>query len=62
MLRDGAFVNPLRVQLPPAEPIPDAERTAFAAVRQQALALLPPAAAPTQAAALSAPARQGPSR
>lgn len=62
MVRDGAFVNPLRVQLPPAEPIPDAERAAFEAVREQALALLPPAAAPTQAAALSVPAGQGPSR
>lgn len=66
MVRNGAFVNPLRVQLPPAEPIPDDERAAFEAVRQQALALLPaPAAgepavgAAVQAASLPAPATQG---
>jgi murein DD-endopeptidase MepM/ murein hydrolase activator NlpD len=40
MLRDGTFVNPLVVQLPPAAPIPEAERPAFASVRDAALAKL----------------------
>ena len=40
MARNGAWVNPLTVQLPPAEPIPDDERTAFGAARDVALALL----------------------
>ncbi len=51
MLRDGAFVNPLRVQLPPAEPVPAAEREAFEAVARHALALLPAAGAPSTQAA-----------
>jgi murein DD-endopeptidase MepM/ murein hydrolase activator NlpD len=38
MLKDGAFVNPLTLKSPPAEPVPAAERTAFFAVRDQALA------------------------
>lgn len=40
MALGGAFVNPLRVQLPPAEPIPDDERAAFGETRKLALALL----------------------
>jgi murein DD-endopeptidase MepM/ murein hydrolase activator NlpD len=40
MRRDGRFVDPLRIQLPPAEPIPAGERGAFVAARDRALALL----------------------
>jgi len=40
MTRNGAFVNPLRVQVPPADPIPAAERAAFEGVRERALALI----------------------
>jgi murein DD-endopeptidase MepM/ murein hydrolase activator NlpD len=40
MIRNGAFVDPLRVQSPPAEPIPPAERKDFHAVRAERLALL----------------------
>ncbi len=54
MVRNGAFVNPLRVQLPPAEPIPAAEREAFEAAARQALALLPPAGGPPATAARAA--------
>lgn len=38
MLKDGAYINPLKLQSPPAEPVPAAERTAFFAVRDHALA------------------------
>jgi murein DD-endopeptidase MepM/ murein hydrolase activator NlpD len=40
MMRNGAFVNPLRIQVPPADPIPAAERDAFEGVRDVAIALL----------------------
>jgi hypothetical protein len=40
MKRDGRFVDPLRIELPPAEPIPEKERPAFVAVRDRELALL----------------------
>jgi murein DD-endopeptidase MepM/ murein hydrolase activator NlpD len=40
MVRNGAFVDPLRIQSPPAEPIPDGERPAFALVRAERMALL----------------------
>jgi len=40
MTRSGTFVDPLRIRLPPAEPIPPREREAFAAVRTEQLALL----------------------
>jgi murein DD-endopeptidase MepM/ murein hydrolase activator NlpD len=40
MMRNGAFVDPLRVQSPPAEPIPDGERQAFEVVRAERMALL----------------------
>jgi murein DD-endopeptidase MepM/ murein hydrolase activator NlpD len=40
MTRNGAFVNPMRMVAPPAAPIPAGERAAFAAARDQALALL----------------------
>jgi murein DD-endopeptidase MepM/ murein hydrolase activator NlpD len=58
MTRDGSFVDPLRIQSPPAEPIPAAERASFDAVRSESMALLDrPAAtsAPTLAVALPAP-------
>jgi murein DD-endopeptidase MepM/ murein hydrolase activator NlpD len=40
MKRDGRFINPLTLQSPPAEPIPASERAAFAAARDQRMALL----------------------
>ena len=40
MIKTGVFVNPLKIQSPPAEPVPDAERAAFEATREQELALL----------------------
>jgi murein DD-endopeptidase MepM/ murein hydrolase activator NlpD len=40
MLRAGSFVNPLAVQLPPAEPIPEQERPQFLAQGAERLALL----------------------
>ena len=40
MTRNGAFVNPLTAQLPPAEPLRPAERVLFDAGRGEALALL----------------------
>jgi murein DD-endopeptidase MepM/ murein hydrolase activator NlpD len=46
MLRNGAFVDPLKVQLPPAEPLAAAERPAFESARAERLALLPPPARP----------------
>jgi len=42
MTRNGRSVNPLRVQLPPAEPIPTEDRLAFDRVRRARLALLSP--------------------
>ena len=52
MIRNGAFVDPLRIQSPPAEPIPDAERQEFDVVRAERMALLDhsPARALTTAA------------
>jgi murein DD-endopeptidase MepM/ murein hydrolase activator NlpD len=55
MSRNGSWVNPLTVQLPPAEPLAPDERAAFAEVRDRALALLEAAPRPLLAAA--APAR-----
>jgi murein DD-endopeptidase MepM/ murein hydrolase activator NlpD len=40
MKLNGRFVDPLKIQLPPAEPIPDAELDAFDLVRTRRLALL----------------------
>jgi len=40
MRQNGRYVDPFKVQLPPAEPIPDAERAAFVAERDRHLALL----------------------
>ncbi len=46
MLRDGSFVNPLRIQTPPAEPVSAEEAPAFADARTRALALLAAVPAP----------------
>lgn len=40
MRRDGRFVDPLRIELPPAEPVPQGERDAFLAARRRGAALL----------------------
>jgi murein DD-endopeptidase MepM/ murein hydrolase activator NlpD len=40
MIRNGAFVNPLRIQVPPADPVPAAERADFEETRDRDLALL----------------------
>jgi len=40
MFRNGGYANPMRVQLPPAEPIPDDEREAFESVRAAAMRVL----------------------
>jgi murein DD-endopeptidase MepM/ murein hydrolase activator NlpD len=45
MIKSGVFVNPLKVQSPPAEPITADEKSAFEAVRATQLALLAPAPA-----------------
>jgi murein DD-endopeptidase MepM/ murein hydrolase activator NlpD len=42
MVRNGVFVDPLRVQSPPADPIPAEERAAFEQARSERLTLLPP--------------------
>ena len=52
MLRSGAFVNPLTVLSPPAEPVPAAEQAAFADARDRRLALLDPASSRPVAASL----------
>ena len=60
MVKSGVFVNPLKVQSPPAEPLSADEENAFKAVRDQQLALLGPAPAPAGVAVAdvrSAPAR-----
>ena len=45
MVQNGRFVNPFRVQTPPAEPLEASERPAFEAARSSSLALLGPASA-----------------
>jgi murein DD-endopeptidase MepM/ murein hydrolase activator NlpD len=40
MIKSGVYLNPLKIQSPPAEPVPAAERAAFEAVREEALSLL----------------------
>src|SRR5262249_21192743 len=45
MIKSGAFVNPLRVQSPPADPIAADEQDEFQAARDHQLALLGPAPA-----------------
>ena len=54
MVRNGAFVNPLRIQSPPAEPIADEEDAAFQAARTRGLALLDHVAVPAQSVRLQA--------
>jgi murein DD-endopeptidase MepM/ murein hydrolase activator NlpD len=49
MTRDGRFVDPLRLDAPPAEPLPESERPAFLATLREGLALLG-GAAPVRAA------------
>jgi murein DD-endopeptidase MepM/ murein hydrolase activator NlpD len=56
MRRDGRFVDPLKIQLPPAEPIPSAEREAFLAARDRSLAWL---AGSTEAPRLASSAPAG---
>jgi murein DD-endopeptidase MepM/ murein hydrolase activator NlpD len=56
MTRNGTFLNPLTVELPPAEPVGDEERPAFETARDQRLALLDQASATLNAAATEAPA------
>jgi murein DD-endopeptidase MepM/ murein hydrolase activator NlpD len=59
MVQNGRFVNPFRVQTPPAEPLEASERPAFEAARTTALALLGPAPQPAMLASatvLAAPA------
>jgi murein DD-endopeptidase MepM/ murein hydrolase activator NlpD len=40
MTRNGQFVDPLRIQSPPAEPVAAADRPAFEAKRAERLALI----------------------
>ena len=47
MTKDGSFVDPLRLQSPPAEPLLDEERPAFAREQSRLLALLPDGRGPT---------------
>lgn len=49
-IKNGAFVNPLTIQPPPADPIPASARAAFEATRDRELALLE-ATSPPQVAA-----------
>ena len=44
MSRNGQFVDPLRQELPPAEPVPAGERAAFDEALRRAAALLAPGA------------------
>lgn len=55
MLRNGAFVDPLRVKSPPAEPIPAEERAAFEQVRGERLTLLSANPAPAPRTASTTP-------
>jgi murein DD-endopeptidase MepM/ murein hydrolase activator NlpD len=61
MSRNGVFVNPLKVQSPPAEPIPASEQQAFASARRERLALLAPVLDTAQVAEAppAAPATSG---
>jgi murein DD-endopeptidase MepM/ murein hydrolase activator NlpD len=57
MTLNGTFLNPLTVDLPPAEPIGDDERAAFASVRDERLGWLEQASASARSAqAVAAPA------
>ncbi len=58
MLRDGSFVNPLRIQTPPAEPLSAEEAPAFAETRARALALLAAVPTPSAVRLAAAPPRR----
>ena len=53
MIKSGVFLNPLKIQSPPAEPGPAAERAAIEATRERELALLA-AALPSEVRTASA--------
>jgi murein DD-endopeptidase MepM/ murein hydrolase activator NlpD len=55
MTRNGTYLNPLTVDLPPAEPLGDDERPAFEAVRDHGLALLQQGPGVVHAAVAAAP-------
>src|SRR5262249_23627471 len=55
MTRNGVFVNPLTIQLPPAEPVPEDERPAFDEARDVELAMLDAVPTPAPLAAEAAP-------
>jgi len=55
MTRNGAFLNPLTVDLPPAEPVSDEDWPAFASARQERLALLEDSPEAVRAAAAAPP-------
>ncbi len=54
MIRDGQFVNPLKIQAPPKGPVAAADRTEFARVQAERLALLPQPATPAAQALAAA--------
>jgi murein DD-endopeptidase MepM/ murein hydrolase activator NlpD len=56
LARNGAFVNPLTAQLPPAEPLAPEERVVFEAARDAQLVHLGPAPRPATRAADAGPA------
>jgi len=56
-IRSGAFVNPLTIQPPPAEPVSASARAAFEEVRDRELNLLEPHAAPAAPIVAAAGAR-----
>jgi len=58
-IRAGAFVNPLTIQPPPAQPVPASARAAFEETRDRELALLEPPAPAAVAAAVAASAAVG---
>jgi murein DD-endopeptidase MepM/ murein hydrolase activator NlpD len=60
MTRNGTFLNPLTVELPPAEPVGDEERPAFETARDQAMALLDRGPGTLRAASSLAPAAVAP--
>jgi murein DD-endopeptidase MepM/ murein hydrolase activator NlpD len=62
MRHDGRFVDPLRIQLPPAEPIPPGERDAFLAARDRSLAWLAGSTEGPRMASSTPPGGNGPGR
>lgn len=60
MVSNGVFVNPLRIQLPPAEPIAAEEEASFEASMVKSLALLGRLAGNTGARVESGPALAAP--